>query len=618
MAELVSFDISAGVIFNMSSWRGWIAARNEGTLHEDANPTYESPGSGSTITINGVMWLGGSSLRLSVTAGSALTDFPDRIVIAAGVNTAEFDSPGGLTQRGLGAQADYNHISGTATPTSVLNNVRSTVTLHTDIPNVTGDATAMSLALAVPAPTGTAIPPSSGDAEPLTLALNIPDVEGTEHPNVPGDADPLTLVFDIPDVVGVEEPIITGDAMPLVFTFDMPSVFGQSIDPVRPTLYIPPTGTVTAFDDALIVLRDRHTHEPIREISNWATIRFRQNRYTAATGSLDFIGGAVDNELLRQLIEGDKSISIYAHLSDGEIVHYYGTIETVRVGDPNGRGDITYHLHDLPNEMIARGEGQGEDQVIVRTADTYAQARYAFFESQNWQNSTMDTGLLEWKNQDKLVEYERERRTSELDIRLGIGLHDVSLTLLDHLGYVNRRMVDTTGLAERYGQVIAAATMLQELYQSEMIAPTLARRRIDIEATADVADFASTETVRERIRWERLNNVAATVAERADLTLTTALRDRMDGTRYVAFGCEESVDRRGDKPPVTEMLAGEYVDVRIGEILDRDAWLNAQTERDPFDSFPMICVRREFWRNADEAWNVKPVFDLYRRSILNF
>ena len=369
-----------------------------------------------------------------------------------------------------------------------------------------------------------------------------------------------------------------------------------------------------AIESSLAVLRNRKTHVAVREIEHWSSLRFRQERYKAATGSLDFSRGAVSVDLFNLIKTGDYGVSIYATLENGEEAHFYGTIETIRIGSTGGSGAITYHLHDLPNEIIGRGGGQQELQLIVRTADTFAQGEFAFHEIENWQTSVTNADVLAWKNQDKLLENERARRTFDSDLRLDAGLYNVSLTLLDQLGYVNRRVVDTGGVASVFGGLTAASTQLQMLYQSEMIAPLLARRAIDTAASANVADFTSVESVRESVRWERLNTVAEAVARRADLTLTAELAD-VAGTPTVVYGCAPSVDRRDSKRPITEQLAGEYVNAQIGDVLTRVAWLDAQSQAEPVDEFPVICSRREFWRQPDSDWKMKPKFDYWRRSL---
>ena len=311
---------------------------------------------------------------------------------------------------------------------------------------------------------------------------------------------------------------------------------------------------------------------------------------------------------------GDYGVSIYATLENGEEAHYYGTIEALRIGPAQGQGAITYHLHDIPNEVIGRGGGQQELQLIVRTGDTFAQNDFAFHEIENWQTSVTNSDVLAWKNQDKLLEYERARRTFDSDLRLDAGLYDVSLTLLDQLGYVNRRVVDTGGVASLYGSSISAAAQLQGLYQSEMIAPSLARRTIDVAASANVADFTSVESVRESVRWERLNTVAEAIARRADLTLTASL-ETVSGVPTIVYGCAPSSDRRTTGRPITEQLAGEHLDAQIGDVLTRVAWLDAQTQSEPVDEFPVVCTRREFSRQPNSDWKMKPKFDYWRRSL---
>ena len=106
---LVSFDITPEIIFGQGGWRGWVSARGWGVLHDlAADPSYAGPGTGTAVTVNAVMWLGGNSIRLSVTAGTVAGNFPARIEISRGDTTLRFSSPDAPNAAGLGAQVNYD------------------------------------------------------------------------------------------------------------------------------------------------------------------------------------------------------------------------------------------------------------------------------------------------------------------------------------------------------------------------------------------------------------------------------------------------------------------------------------------------------------------------------
>ena len=368
-----------------------------------------------------------------------------------------------------------------------------------------------------------------------------------------------------------------------------------------------------AFEDVQVVLRNRTSHTPVQMIDAWQSVSFTQNRYKSGPGQLQFIRGAVDRPLFQKLRSGDYSVSIYARLENGQEVHYYGFIDRVSLGSPTG-GSVAYHLHDYANEIIGRGSGSAASQYILRTRDTHAQSEYTFHEMQNWQSSVSTEAVMQWKNNDKLMELERSRRESSPDFRVDAGLYNCTVHLQDQLGYLAYRFVDCTSVASRYGSTQQAATQLRDMYVKDMVSPTLSRRAIDIRCTASSTNFTSSENVREQVRWEKLSTVAEAIAIRSDLTLTHEFTAGTDAPT-IAFGCKGPQDQRTTKPPITEMLSGEQVDAEIGDVRKRHIWIDALTQNEPVDSFDVVCERRDFSRQANGPWMVKTYFGNYRRSL---
>ena len=54
-----------------------------------------------------------------------------------------------------------------------------------------------------------------------------------------------------------------------------------------------------AIESSLAILRNRKTHVAVEEIKDWTGLRFRQERYKAAMGSLDFSRGAVSDKAVQ-------------------------------------------------------------------------------------------------------------------------------------------------------------------------------------------------------------------------------------------------------------------------------------------------------------------------------
>ena len=131
---LTSFEISPDITFDSSSMPGWVEARDWGEAHGDITARQYTGASGNTITVNALFLLGGG-VRLSVTSGTPETDLPDTIKVSRGASNAIFDSRSNFAARGLGAQADYAHQAGSASPASVMTaegSARSTIELLSD------------------------------------------------------------------------------------------------------------------------------------------------------------------------------------------------------------------------------------------------------------------------------------------------------------------------------------------------------------------------------------------------------------------------------------------------------------------------------------------------------
>ena len=365
-------------------------------------------------------------------------------------------------------------------------------------------------------------------------------------------------------------------------------------------------------DDTTIILRNRRTHRVLAELPDWTTVRFREERYRSSTASIDFHPGAISPELMMTMAGGDAGIEIQTILPDGTEAGYYGTVETVRLSNES-LGDITYNVCNLSNEYVSRGRGDLALQIIERTRDAEAQERYPFYETQRLVTNLVNRDQMHHKANDELRNRRRERTVFEPDIRLDTRPYMVSLTMLNQLGYLDRRLVDTTNVDHLYVDEIPGGEMIRDLYVNEMMAPNLARRQID--STSELGSFTPGQSVLESVRWERLNNIVEIVSRAADLTLTHDLVfNPHDRTLAVRYGTKPANNRRytnEDRLVITEQLAGDWFRLEIGDVVERVFWMDVARNTEPVETTDVICVRRELWKSARTSWRMKPTFEVY-------
>ena len=140
---LTTFTVDSAIVFGNNSTHGWVAARNWGSLVSAAASAQFVGRSGVTRTVNGIFELNANTIRISVSAGTPLSDMPDFIRIAQGGNIVTVGNPTNFANRGLGAQVDYSYVSG-ATLLAAFNPLgQSVVTLrYKESGTILRDATA--------------------------------------------------------------------------------------------------------------------------------------------------------------------------------------------------------------------------------------------------------------------------------------------------------------------------------------------------------------------------------------------------------------------------------------------------------------------------------------------
>ena len=255
-------------------------------------------------------------------------------------------------------------------------------------------------------------------------------------------------------------------------------------------------------------------------------------------------------------------------------------------------GFISYRLgFDLVNEIVVLGSGEAAARNVTRRFDATTQAALGLREITFDARQTANLAEREAAGDAELAKRLEVAEEIEAGGDRDAAGPTVDLGFADDLIYFNHRVVDTDGVANIDPGTVLASQYIRTLIASELTAPTLGRRVIDVPATVITPGSEFGTSLMLPVRWPILANAIEDAGVAGGIGVQAPLNE---ATGQVEFQARPEVDRRVGKPNaalINPEFAQQEYDVRPGDRVTIELYFD-DVVLNPDKTFELLCVAR--------------------------
>lgn len=335
------------------------------------------------------------------------------------------------------------------------------------------------------------------------------------------------------------------------------------------------------------------------------TERFRR----FGTGSFRVGAEDLPREAVVAIVQGNGAVHVVREWDEltpsGDVIPHvdevFGPVLSATVRDGNFTV-VKTDFSGLRNEIVVLGANEADLRDVTRRFDTTSQSALGLRELVIDARHLSTTAEYEAKGDSELAEKLQPQRELTSGGDSGSG-YEWELSFADNLVYLQWRHVDTDGEVNIDPGVVSAGEYIRSLLDSELLAPSISRRTIDVPAVK-AGQTVVGGTVDLPVRWVNLADVVRQACIDGDVGirstvnslkqieyLVVPVRLRTSGGADAVIWNRENLQREfdvrpGDKITVTEYFREDSVSPDLG----------------PID---ILCVARTITVNPNESDSVR-------------